>query len=373
MTDQDNTTLVPVNLDTGEFKETEPTHIQARANSVGMAMIAAMGKASMLELTDEQIAKLKADFPNEAFRYGAAGKDNLIYIEHVALRNRLDDALGMGKWTLVRTRPHWVENYEVYDSKTNKLKPAHRVYADCALVVMGCYVAEAIGDMSYFPDNASMNFGDAAEGAMTQALRRCAKQFGVGLQAWSKTWTEDWTSKHPKQQGSSRPTTSQQRQPTQVDPNVDRLDKLLDEISGMTQEQLTAFCGTGDVWKDNQATWNKEYGKAGQEAIKDRIKVRGQILKTLHKPVDTKIEEATFTPVDTPNAPLFDPTEGKEEAPQPPAPLMKADALIKQIEAATTQDEHLENSDYFNDNRSRYPDKERENIRQALLGHMKGK
>jgi hypothetical protein len=33
------------------------------------------------------------------------------------------------------------------------------------LLIRGCFVAEAIGDMDYFPHNAKTNYGDAVEGA----------------------------------------------------------------------------------------------------------------------------------------------------------------------------------------------------------------
>ena len=46
--------------------------------------------------------------------------------------------------------------------------------------------------MEYYPNNASQNYGDAVEGAKTAAFRRCAKEFGVGLQAWKKDFCEGW-------------------------------------------------------------------------------------------------------------------------------------------------------------------------------------
>jgi hypothetical protein len=46
--------------------------------------------------------------------------------------------------------------------------------------------------MDYFPANSAQNYGDAFEGAKTAAFRRCAKEFGVGLQAWRKDWCAGW-------------------------------------------------------------------------------------------------------------------------------------------------------------------------------------
>lgn len=167
------------------------TTAQARVDSVARTMDAAMNKASTLQLTPEEIAMLKAEFPDDAFKPGAAGKEQLIYIEHAHLRDRFDAAIGMGQWALIRTRPHWAEEFKFID-KHGKEQAAARVYADVALLIRGCMVSEAIGEMVYYLNNAGQNYGDAAEGAVTAAFRRCAKNFGVGLQAWKKDFSDGW-------------------------------------------------------------------------------------------------------------------------------------------------------------------------------------
>ncbi len=137
----------------------------------------------------EETEKLRAEFPDECFRTGAGGKDNLIYIEHYHLRTRLDEVLGMGQAVLV-PRNVWTEEYKFF--KDGKEKIGVRVYVMAMFVVRGCYVTEAVGEMTYYPGNPGADYSDAVEGAETAALRRCCKKFGVGLQAWSKTWCEGW-------------------------------------------------------------------------------------------------------------------------------------------------------------------------------------
>ena len=181
------------------------TPAQARVESVARTMDAAMNRASTLTLTPEENAALEADFPDEAFKPGAAGKENLIYIEHAFLRDRFNKVIGRGQWALLRTRPHWAEEFE-----TTKREKAVRIYADCALLVRGCMVAEAIGEMVYYPNNASQNYGDAAEGAVTAAFRRCAKNFGVGLQAWKKDFCEAWWERRHQGQRKQRTTPAPQ-------------------------------------------------------------------------------------------------------------------------------------------------------------------
>lgn len=169
----------------------QQTPAQARIEAVSSVLHSAYQKASLLQLTSEEIKALKADFPDEAFKLGAGGNDQLIYIEFAFLRDRFDEVIGMGQWALVRTRPHWGEDYV-----TGKGQKATRIYADCALVIRGCLVAEAIGEMSYFHNNATQSYGDAVEGSETAAFRRCAKKFGVGLQAWKKDFCAAWMQKH---------------------------------------------------------------------------------------------------------------------------------------------------------------------------------
>ena len=165
----------------------QQTPAQARVEAVSTLLHAAYQRASTLELTPEEDEKLSAEFPDEAFKPGASGKEHLIYIEHAFLRDRFNSVFGRGKWAMLRTRPHWAEEY-----RTAKGTQATRIYAEAALLVRGCYVGEAIGDMTYYPNNDSQNYGDAAEGAMTAAFRRCAKNFGVGLQAWKKDFGAGW-------------------------------------------------------------------------------------------------------------------------------------------------------------------------------------
>ena len=179
-------------FDDTDIPDHELTPAQARVEAVSHCLNKAMERASTLKLTDEERTGLKADFPDDAFRRGATGDERLIYIEHAHLRDRLDAVLGVGQWTLVRTRPHWAENF-----KTSKGQDAVRLYADCALLVRGCLVGEAIGSMDYYPNNAKTNYGDAAEGAETAAFRRCAKKFSVGLQAWKKDFCAGWEARNP--------------------------------------------------------------------------------------------------------------------------------------------------------------------------------
>lgn len=169
---------------------------QARKDSINDLLTSAYVNASRLELSEKEIAALTADFEDGDFYRGAAGNENLLYLSHVAIRNRISKVIGLGKWTLI-IRRHWTEEFV-----TAKKEQAVRVYVEAVLMIRGCYVGEAIGDMTYYKSNASQNFGDAFEGAKSAALRRTAKDFGVGLQPWNKDFCESWKQRNP---GFNRP------------------------------------------------------------------------------------------------------------------------------------------------------------------------
>jgi hypothetical protein len=162
------------------------TAAQAKVEAIADLTHSAYQKAGTLNLTKEESEQLQADFPDEAFKPGAAGKENLIYIEHAFLRDRFIKVFGMGGWALI-PRSRWAEPFI-----TAKGVEGSRVYVEAMLVVRGVFVAESVGEMEYYPKNAAQNYGDAVEGATTAAFRRCAKNFGVGLQAWKKDWCDGW-------------------------------------------------------------------------------------------------------------------------------------------------------------------------------------
>lgn len=180
---------------------------EAREVAVAELLRVAMSKAGTLQLTADESKALMRDFPDDAFRSGAGGKESLIYIEHSHLRDRLNETLGLGQWAVV-VREQWMEQHTI--NTRNGRVEAMRVYVRAMLIVRGCYVAESVGDMDYFLNNPSHNFGDAFEGATTAAFRRCCKQFGIGIQAWNKAWCDGWWARKrgqqvPRSQPQSKP------------------------------------------------------------------------------------------------------------------------------------------------------------------------
>jgi hypothetical protein len=162
------------------------TASQAKIQAVADLTHSAYQKASSLKLSKEESDALQADFPDDAFKPGAGGNASLLYIEHAFLRDRFISVFGMGQWAIIPRRT-WSETF-----KTIKGVEGERVYVEAMLIVRECFVAEAVGSMEYYHKNEGQNYGDAVEGAKTAAFRRCAKEFGVGLQTWKKDWCDGW-------------------------------------------------------------------------------------------------------------------------------------------------------------------------------------
>lgn len=217
---------------------------QARVDAVAALTSVALSKAATLQLTPEETERLTAEFADVDFLPGAAGKENLIYIQHSALRGRLNSVLGLGQWALV-VRESWNEDFT-----TQKGVKGVRVYVRAMMLVRGCYVAEAVGDMDYFPGNAAQNYGDAFEGSKTAAFRRCAKEFGVGVQAWDRHWCDAWWQRKrgkPAQVGQQPPQPPAKivppAQSAQAAPltTAERKAKLIAALEGYDHEAVIVF------------------------------------------------------------------------------------------------------------------------------------
>lgn len=230
---------------------------QARVDAVAALTTGSLARASTLLLTPEETERLTAEFPDSDFLPGAGGKENLIYIQHSALRDRLNKVLGLGQWAII-VRETWNEDFETRGSAGKPPQKGVRVYVRGMMLVRGCYVAESVGDMDYFPGNAAQNFGDAYEGAQTAAFRRCAKNFGVGVQAWDRHWCDSWwlrkrgtAQQKPNEYAGAKP---QQAVPPRTPPPTpkamtpaERKERLLASLKGFEPEANKVFVEEGLV------------------------------------------------------------------------------------------------------------------------------
>lgn len=66
------------------------------------------------------------------------------------------------------------------------------IYREYILRAEGRFVASAVGECAYRPSNKRMTYGDAAEGARSNALSRCCKGLGMAPEIYSEGWREEW-------------------------------------------------------------------------------------------------------------------------------------------------------------------------------------
>jgi hypothetical protein len=142
--------------------------------------------ASTLKLKAEESKKLREDFPDTSVELRA--HDGIIYISHMALRERLWEVFGCGQVAEI-CRERFMR------SDTNE------VAVDLVLMIRGSFVAEGVGTAKYYANNPKTSFGDVVESAWSEALRRCCKKFGVGTQVWRPAYIREWLAQNAIQQG----------------------------------------------------------------------------------------------------------------------------------------------------------------------------
>lgn len=107
--------------------------------------------------------------------------DGLVYLPWMEYVSRLRDAFGMA-WSIIpRDMP--------------KLQGNH-IYWGFYLMIQGKLAGFAIGEQQYIPTNPTMTYGDAIEGAKSNALMRLCKGLGISLELWKPSFVRSWKEKY---------------------------------------------------------------------------------------------------------------------------------------------------------------------------------
>jgi hypothetical protein len=152
-----------------------------RTSHIGKLLGLAYEGASTLKLNKQEQKELRADFPDESVEIRP--HDGIIYISHMALRERLWDVFGPTNVAEI-CRERFIR------SDTNE------VAVDLVLMIRGVFIAEGVGTAKYYANNPKASFGDTVEAAWSDAIRRCCKKFGVGTQVWRPQYVRDWLTKY---------------------------------------------------------------------------------------------------------------------------------------------------------------------------------
>lgn len=131
-----------------------------------------------LELTVAQNKQLYADFEDADV---SMKPDGTIYLPWIKYSGRLTQTFGGTGWVLIP---------EGMPKENNNI-----VYWGFHLVIKGVYCGFSIGEQQYF-NNGRMTYGEACEGAKSNALTRLCKGLGIGIKLWDKGYSEGWLEKY---------------------------------------------------------------------------------------------------------------------------------------------------------------------------------
>jgi hypothetical protein len=125
-----------------------------------------------LKLTETQILALRRPVLDAEVEWKPAVKDGpaiIPYLSHNGYRDRLDAAFGLGGWGMVPVgMPKQVGD--------------DFIYVPYALVIDGVPRAYAWGEQQIH----KMTYGDALEGAKSNAIVRCGKELGIARELWNR-------------------------------------------------------------------------------------------------------------------------------------------------------------------------------------------
>jgi len=114
-----------------------------------------------------------------------------IYMCHIQYRRRLNAAFGIGQWALKPIGGFIKTQKSNYGGKTQQT-----VCREYAMYISGKFAASAIGEATYIEENMQMTWSDACEATKSNAIMRCCKDIGIGLEMWDRKFTEQFKKEH---------------------------------------------------------------------------------------------------------------------------------------------------------------------------------
>jgi hypothetical protein len=168
----DNTqAMVTIDPETGE----ELTAAAQAATSLALRSDIYAG-LSMQPVDDAQAAALLKQLTFDDVEI-KPDQNGAVYLSHPGYRKRLNEAFGPAGWALRPLSPI------KYDDASGV------IYREYALYAGGRFLGSAIGEQKYQKNNPEMTYGDAVEGAKSNALMRCCKDLGMAMECWDRQWT----------------------------------------------------------------------------------------------------------------------------------------------------------------------------------------
>jgi len=137
-------------------------------------------KAGKLKLTQRQKKILLAKSDEEEIEIRL---DGIVYIPWMNYAARLTEAFGM-EWALI-------------PKGMPKQSPGgDGIMWGFYLMIQGNLMGFSIGEQRYIRNNPEMTWGDACEGAKSNALMRLCKGIGMNLEMWKPSFVKKWKKKY---------------------------------------------------------------------------------------------------------------------------------------------------------------------------------
>src|SRR4030067_2353840 len=141
-------------------------------------MIKLIPTAGTIKLTEKQRETLYAPVDQEKVEIRP---DGLIYLPWMEYISRLKVAFDLEWAPIPQGLPKMQGEY---------------MYWPFWLVIQGKLAGFAIGEQRYIPSNRQMTYGDACEGAKSNALMRLCKGLGITLELWQPSFIRAWKEKY---------------------------------------------------------------------------------------------------------------------------------------------------------------------------------
>lgn len=140
------------------------------------------GKVGNLVVSDKEAETLFAPVDADAVQIRP---DGLVFLTWTFYAKRLRDAFRL-QWALIAVdAPKSIGELVTWS-----------FYLSVRGQIVG---VPAMGECQYRSGNRTMSWGDAVEGAKSNALMRLAKGIGIGSELWDHEFVEDWRKKHAEQ------------------------------------------------------------------------------------------------------------------------------------------------------------------------------
>jgi hypothetical protein len=159
--------------------EVMPSEVKnGKQDTVQSMIIGMIPTAGSLKITEEQKKILFADISDDIVEIRP---DGLIYLPWMEYVSRLNQAFNC-EWAII--------------PKDNPFIKDNNVIMGFYLIIQGKLMGYAIGEQAYIPNNPKMTYGDAIEGATSNALMRLCKRIGIGLELWKPSFIRAWKEKY---------------------------------------------------------------------------------------------------------------------------------------------------------------------------------